>query len=98
MDGKEINSEMNKDSIAYAVYVDHEDEVINPLDIDYYKKPKDALKRANEIMEDFLKSDYWSIEDEADVAEIMVPDADIMFYHQDSKSEACISIHPIRLK
>lgn len=98
MDRKEINSEMTEDSIAYVVYVDHEDEKIFPLDIDYYRKPKDALKRANKIKDSFLNDNNWCIEDEADAAEITVPDTDITFYHKDSQSEACISVHPITLK
>lgn len=95
MDRKEINSKVNEDSNVYIVYVDYEEERLHPTDIEYYKKPGDAIKRANEIKDSFLNSSNWCLEDGAYAGEITKPDASIMFYNRDSYLEAYVLIYPM---
>ena len=47
--------------MAYMVYVDYQEDRILPEEIEYFRELDDALKRANELKDEFCNSDEWEL-------------------------------------
>ncbi len=84
--------------MAYMVYVDYQEDRILPEEIEYFRELNNALKRVNELKDDFYNSDEWELGDEFDVGELTDSENDVLFIHKKTGMEAYVSIHSFELK
>lgn len=84
--------------MAYMVYVDYQEDRILPEEIEYFRELDDALKRANELKDEFCNSDEWELGDEFDAGELTDSENDVLFIHKITGMEAYVSIHSFELK
>lgn len=84
--------------MAYMVYTDYQEDRIIPEEVEHFRELDDALRRANELKEEFQHSDEWELGDEFDEGELTDAGNDILFINKKTGMEAYVSIHSFTLR